>query len=308
MSGYVLIHRDLIGNPQFRGKDDEYAAIWLVVRAAWEPTTVRVGRAAVALERGQCAYSVAYLATAWGCSKASAHARLRHLESVGFIATEAGRDHTVITVLKYDTYQAGCAFGARSAGVQPERQTERQPNATPNAETHTAQGFQADGKTLPERSTTVRAERKPNAARTNKNKGNEYNNPPNPPEGGEDEPLLIPDEPKADPVAEDFKRFMAAYPKRKGGSPRQPAERAFRRALRKGTTPAALVEAAEAFHRAAEADGKVGTEFIPHAATWLNQERWRDSGPPDEAEERRPMTAAELEIFERKMREMGIAA
>lgn len=270
MSGYVLIHRDLIGNPQFRGKDDEYAAIWLVAHAAWERTTVRVNRAPVTLERGQCAYAISYLAEAWECSKATAHSRVRFLESCGFIRTQAERGYTIITVCKYSEYQA-----------------------SPNADrTH--------DKTQPER--------KPNAARTNKNKGNEYNTPPTPPEGGEDEPLLIPDEPKTDPVAEGFQRFMAAYPKRKGGNPRQPAERAFRRAVRRGATTAALIDAAEAYRCAAEADGRAGTEFVPHAATWLNQERWRDVGPPDDAEERRPMTQVELEIFERKMREMGIAA
>jgi hypothetical protein len=137
MSGFVLIHRGLIGNPQFRGMADEYAAIWLVARAAWEATNVRVGRVPVALERGQCAFAVSYLAQAWECSKATAHARLRHFEKIGFIRTEVRTGVTVITVCNYSQYQAP-------------------PNAA-----------RTEHRTLPERC--------PNAARTNKNEGNELN-------------------------------------------------------------------------------------------------------------------------------------
>lgn len=135
MTGFVLLHRGLIGNPQFRGKDDEYAAIWLVARAAWERTSMRVGRASVTVERGQWAGAISYLAQAWECSKAAAHGRVRHLEKNGFIRTEARTDCTVITICKYSDYQVP-------------------PNAA-----------RTQGKTEPERC--------PNAARTNLNEGNQ---------------------------------------------------------------------------------------------------------------------------------------
>ena len=124
MSGYVLLHRDLLGNPQFRGKDDEYAAIWLVARAAWDETTVRVNREPVMLQRGQCAYAISFLAEAWECSKTTAHSRVRHLESCGFIRTQAERGYTIITVCKYNDYQ----IIERSDRTQADVQDERQPN------------------------------------------------------------------------------------------------------------------------------------------------------------------------------------
>ena len=164
----------MIGNPQFRGKDDEYAAIWLVVRSAWEETTVRVSREPVTLKRGQCAYAISFLAEAWECSKTTAYSRLKRLETAGFISVKTERNHTLITVVKYDEYQAPGAsvrgaFGARSARLDSERQLafER------NAETVDEQGVYAFGQTHVGTQECVLGERKTNAPRTNKKEGKE---------------------------------------------------------------------------------------------------------------------------------------
>jgi hypothetical protein len=125
MSGFVLIHRDLFGNPQFRGKDDEYAALWLISKAAWEATSVRPVRDRIPLERGQCAYAISYLAQAWECSKATAHARLRHFEKIGFIRTQVRTDCTVITLCKYSEYQAS----PNAPRTLDQTEPERSPNA-----------------------------------------------------------------------------------------------------------------------------------------------------------------------------------
>lgn len=105
MGGFVLIHRALIGNPKFRGRDDEYAAIWLVVHAVWRKISVRVNSRSVTLERGECCYSMRYLAEAWECSKSAAHLRLRHFEKNGFIGTAVKTGLTIITLCNYDQYQ-----------------------------------------------------------------------------------------------------------------------------------------------------------------------------------------------------------
>lgn len=126
MIGFVLMHRSIIGNPKFRGKDDEYAAMWLILHAAWEPTTIRVNRNSVELERGQCAYAISYLAQAWECSKATAHARVRFLEGCGFIKTRAERGYTVITLCNYSEYQN---FQSTNR-TQDQTQAEREPNAS----------------------------------------------------------------------------------------------------------------------------------------------------------------------------------
>jgi len=126
--GFVLMWRGIIGNPQFRGKDDEYAAMWLVLRAAWKETTVRINRQAVTLTRGECAYSISYLAEAWECSKASAHATLKHLEKSGFIRTTAERWHTRIYVINYDTYQTNGNDARTIDKTIPRTTPERSPN------------------------------------------------------------------------------------------------------------------------------------------------------------------------------------
>lgn len=125
MSGYILLYRDLIGNPQFRGKNDEYAAIWILSRAVWQETVVRIDRKSVILQRGECAYSNRFLGEAWECSASTAHGVLRHLEKAGFIRTQAERGYTRIYVVNYDTYQ--------TQRTLPERTTERQPERCPNA-------------------------------------------------------------------------------------------------------------------------------------------------------------------------------
>lgn len=104
--GYVRLYRGLIGNPQFRGMADEYAAMWLITKAAWKSTTVRVARQAVQLTRGQCAFAVRFLGEAWECGKSSAHSRLKHLEKVGFIRTETRTGYTLISICNYDKYQS----------------------------------------------------------------------------------------------------------------------------------------------------------------------------------------------------------
>ncbi|WP_417790303.1 hypothetical protein [Terasakiella pusilla] len=126
MAGFVAIYRELIGDPQFRGKDDEYAAIWLVCKAAWKAHTARVGRHSVVLERGQFACTISYLSEAWECSKSTVHGRLKHLEKNKFIRTQVRTGFTLISICNYSKYQ--------DALVEPERNPERSPNASPNAD------------------------------------------------------------------------------------------------------------------------------------------------------------------------------
>lgn len=72
-------------------------------------------------------------------------------------------------------------------------------------------------------------------------------------------------------TAESFDRFMSVYPKRKGGNPRHPARTAWDRAL-KYADAETIIAAAEKF--AFDPSTPVGTEFVPHASTWLNGRRW----------------------------------
>lgn len=92
--------------------------------------------------------------------------------------------------------------------------------------------------------------------------------------------------------ADDFDEFWRLYPRSTG---KGAAKAAFVKALRK-TTLQALLEAAWRF---AHDPNLPEPQFIPHPATWLNQERWEDGALPPRTDGRRPSpsdrTAANLD-------------
>lgn len=73
---------------------------------------------------------------------------------------------------------------------------------------------------------------------------------------------------------EGFAEFWDAYPKRDGDNPRKTALRAYATALRKGADPPQILRAVRAHASDLASKGKLGTEFVPQASTWLNQERF----------------------------------
>jgi hypothetical protein len=85
-----------------------------------------------------------------------------------------------------------------------------------------------------------------------------------------------PKSPKGD-EHEKFVLFWQAYPSRgNAANPRRTASKAFTAAVKRGADPDDLVRLAPS---AAPAE-KHGTEFVPQAATWLNQDRWKDAPKP----------------------------
>lgn len=72
---------------------------------------------------------------------------------------------------------------------------------------------------------------------------------------------------------ESFSDFWKAYPSRgTAANPRKPAAKAHLAAIKRGADPAELIRTAPT---AAPSD-KYGTEFVPQATTWLNEDRWKD--------------------------------
>lgn len=71
-----------------------------------------------------------------------------------------------------------------------------------------------------------------------------------------------------------FDEFWKAYPRRKGDNPRRTAEAKFNALVKTGLDPQMLIAAIR--HYATDKADKIGTEFIPMASTWLNQQRWTD--------------------------------
>lgn len=97
-----IFEHDFFADQAFTERE---AWIWLIGEAAWRPCRVRVGRARVALERGQCAYSTRFLAEKWGWSEAAVRRFLKRLKSDAMIDAVSDAHATVITIRNYNAYQ-----------------------------------------------------------------------------------------------------------------------------------------------------------------------------------------------------------
>lgn len=83
---------------------------------------------------------------------------------------------------------------------------------------------------------------------------------------------------------EGFDEFWESYPKRDGSADRKGAMKAFRAALKRAPLET-ILDGTDHFRQAMTSRGKVGTEFVPQARTWLNGDRWNErydaAGPAD---------------------------
>jgi hypothetical protein len=68
--------------------------------------------------------------------------------------------------------------------------------------------------------------------------------------------------------------FWPAYPEREGANPKKPALLKFVALCKRGEDPRAIIRGAQRY--AADPSTKIGTPYVATAATWLNQERWKD--------------------------------
>ncbi|KQQ23717.1 hypothetical protein ASF53_05165 [Methylobacterium sp. Leaf123] len=73
---------------------------------------------------------------------------------------------------------------------------------------------------------------------------------------------------------EGFAEFWAAYPRRRGDNPRKTALKAYAAAIGRGATPAAMMVGVGRYAAHLAEIGKIGTEFVAQASTWLNQDRF----------------------------------
>jgi uncharacterized protein YdaU (DUF1376 family) len=83
--------------------------------------------------------------------------------------------------------------------------------------------------------------------------------------------------PTRPPVDEFQDRFWKAYPSRGDASnPKAPALEKFARAVKGGADPEAIIAAAQRYAEVERKAGRLGTEKVAQALTWLNQRRWGD--------------------------------
>lgn len=132
MSGFVLVHRQLLENPAFRTQGEAMAFAWLILRASWKPAEVRYKGHVIQLKRGQLALSVRDFAGHFDRSKDWANRFLSRLRERAMIATDSGSGVLIITLCNYDKYQAEgeyCEVGGATAPRQ-----KRDTTATQNKE------------------------------------------------------------------------------------------------------------------------------------------------------------------------------
>lgn len=86
-------------------------------------------------------------------------------------------------------------------------------------------------------------------------------------------------------VREAFQRFKAAYPRREGSNPWQPAEKKFTALVKSGVDPEQIIAGAKKLAAEEAARGNVGSKFIPQAITWLNQQRYADAATSETLDE-----------------------
>jgi hypothetical protein len=90
---------------------------------------------------------------------------------------------------------------------------------------------------------------------------------PKPPKEPPNEPIILVR--SIDVVVEQFNKFWEKYPRK---TAKQPAQKAFPRAIMKISFEE-LMEKLDVFIKFHKDTKK---QFLPHASTWLNQERWYD--------------------------------
>jgi hypothetical protein len=106
VSGYVRIHRSLVGHPAFRNDAEALAFAWLVIRAQWKPVRVRYKERALMLDRGQLAISQRDMARALDRDKAWIERLWKRLKDEAMIKVACEAGVAVITICNYNEYQA----------------------------------------------------------------------------------------------------------------------------------------------------------------------------------------------------------
>lgn len=106
MSGYVRIHRSLLGHPAFRNDAEAMAFAWLVAKAAWQQTRVRYKDRIIGLARGQLAVSVRDFANAMDRDKGWCERLLKRLKNEAMVETHHETGVNLVTICNYEEYQA----------------------------------------------------------------------------------------------------------------------------------------------------------------------------------------------------------
>lgn len=72
----------------------------------------------------------------------------------------------------------------------------------------------------------------------------------------------------------DFEEFWKLYPKRAGSNPKGPALKLWKARVKAGHAPATILAGTQRYAAYCKATGKIGTEYVKHARTFLSQEEF----------------------------------
>jgi len=104
--GYVKMHRKMIESASWRGPNEFTMAMVLLVKANWQDKEWAGPDGPVVVKRGQLVTSVAHLASACRMSVQSVRTALSYLERTQYLTKHSTKRYTIITVVKYNEYQA----------------------------------------------------------------------------------------------------------------------------------------------------------------------------------------------------------
>lgn len=108
MIGYTRAHRERFDHPLFASQKfcRGYAWDWMVAQAAFKEHDIEIKGQMVTLYRGQFSHSMRYMTTAFGWSLGVTQRFIDRLKTEHMIDTATNHGQIIITICKYDIYQA----------------------------------------------------------------------------------------------------------------------------------------------------------------------------------------------------------
>jgi len=106
VGGYARVYRAIFGHVALRDEAEEAMFMWMIGKAAWQPTRVRFRDRPLYLKRGQLAISQRDVARGFHWSLGAFQRFLNRVKAESMIDTCAESGVTIITICNYDVYQA----------------------------------------------------------------------------------------------------------------------------------------------------------------------------------------------------------
>ena len=106
--GWIKLHRSMFDNDLWTAEPFTKGQAWidLIGHANHRPASIWIRGIEVSVERGQLAWSELTMADRWKWSRGKVRRYLRMLQDRGMVIQQTNKVTTVLTICKYETYQA----------------------------------------------------------------------------------------------------------------------------------------------------------------------------------------------------------